>query len=273
LTLEVVEFIYCELTVNEEIKTPPVAESGPRRLKRSLVNRHIAGVCGGIAEYFNIDPLIVRLLWIVSFFIQGIGLFAYIAAWIIIPENRQQAAVSPAPKSQSSQYIWGIILILLGVFWLADKFDWYFLVPWRWHYMLPYWFNWGVFVSIFIILLGFLLIFRSTSGPPRPSGIVAPPAPAAGKTAEHISLYDEGERRMYEKRLTRAVDERMIGGVCGGLAKYLNIDPSLVRIGFVLLTIFSGILIGIVTYIVMMIVIPEETPAVKNPTSPAGNVG
>jgi phage shock protein C len=64
----------------------------------------------------------------------------------------------------------------------------------------------------------------------------------------------------------------MIGGVCGGIAKYFNIDPSLVRIGFVLPTVFSGMIFGIVTYIVMMIVVPEESPKIKNSVTPVGSV-
>lgn len=77
---------------------------------------------------------------------------------------------------------------------------------------------------------------------------------------------------MSGKRLIRTLDERMIGGVCGGIAKYFNIDPSLVRIGFVLLTIFSGMIFGIVTYIVMMIVVPEENPTAASAVTPVGNV-
>jgi phage shock protein PspC (stress-responsive transcriptional regulator) len=58
-----------------------------KRLYRSKTNKIIAGVCGGIAEYFNIDPTIVRLLWLLFSLIWGTGLVAYIIAWIIIPEE------------------------------------------------------------------------------------------------------------------------------------------------------------------------------------------
>lgn len=267
--------------MNEEIKTAPNPEAGKRRLYRSVVNRRVAGVCGGVAEYFNIDPLIVRLVWFFSIFAHGIGLFAYIAAWIIIPESNQAAAMPPPARSQSSQYVWGGILIVLGVIFLADRLDWNFLVPWRWHNNLPYWFNWGVAFSVFVILLGVMLIFRSTGSGTTPSETaVAPFVPPATTTTDSPSgdtetsgAYYQGEKqRMGEKRLVRTLDDRMIGGVCGGLAKYLNIDPSFVRIGFVLLTIFSGMIFGIVTYIVMMIVVPEENPAAKNSVTPVGNV-
>jgi phage shock protein C len=56
-----------------------------KRLYRSNRNKMICGVCGGIAEYINIDPTIVRLLWVVFSFAGGAGLLAYIIAAIIIP--------------------------------------------------------------------------------------------------------------------------------------------------------------------------------------------
>lgn len=47
----------------------------------------IFGVCGGIAEYFNVDPTIVRLLWVVLTFTKGLGLLAYIVCAIVVPER------------------------------------------------------------------------------------------------------------------------------------------------------------------------------------------
>jgi phage shock protein PspC (stress-responsive transcriptional regulator) len=58
------------------------------KLYRSKKNRIIAGVCGGIGEYFKIDPTLVRLLWLLfSVVTGGGGVVAYIIAWIIIPEE------------------------------------------------------------------------------------------------------------------------------------------------------------------------------------------
>lgn len=59
----------------------------PKRLYRSRIDRRIAGVCGGIAQYINLDVTIVRLLWILFCLAGGSGLIAYIAAAIIIPEE------------------------------------------------------------------------------------------------------------------------------------------------------------------------------------------
>ena len=60
-----------------------------KRLERSIDNKMIAGVCGGLGEYFDIDPTIVRLIWIGLSLAFGGGIIAYIIAWIIVPEARQ----------------------------------------------------------------------------------------------------------------------------------------------------------------------------------------
>lgn len=61
-----------------------------KRLYRSKKDRLIAGVCGGIAEYFNVDPTLVRLAWVVLALGWGTGVLAYIIAWIIVPEDPKQ---------------------------------------------------------------------------------------------------------------------------------------------------------------------------------------
>jgi phage shock protein PspC (stress-responsive transcriptional regulator) len=58
-----------------------------KRLYRSKKNKMLAGVCGGIAEYFNIDPTLIRLLWVLFALMAGGGLIAYIIAAIIIPSE------------------------------------------------------------------------------------------------------------------------------------------------------------------------------------------
>jgi phage shock protein PspC (stress-responsive transcriptional regulator) len=58
-----------------------------KRLFRSKKEKMIGGVCGGIAEYFDIDPTIVRLIWLLLMFGGGFGLLAYIIGWIIVPED------------------------------------------------------------------------------------------------------------------------------------------------------------------------------------------
>ena len=58
----------------------------PRRLTLSVTDKKIAGVCGGIAEYFNIDPTLVRVLTVILALIFGGGFLAYLLAWVIMPK-------------------------------------------------------------------------------------------------------------------------------------------------------------------------------------------
>lgn len=58
-----------------------------KRLYRSRKDSVIAGVCGGIADYFDIDLTLVRIVAVISILINGIGLIAYIIGWIFIPQN------------------------------------------------------------------------------------------------------------------------------------------------------------------------------------------
>lgn len=58
-----------------------------KRLFRSRTDRVIAGICGGIANYFKIDPVIVRLGWVFFVLAGGAGILAYFIAWLIIPSE------------------------------------------------------------------------------------------------------------------------------------------------------------------------------------------
>lgn len=60
-----------------------------KKLYRSMMNKKLAGVCGGIGEYFNIDPTLIRLLWVFLALFGGCGIIAYIIAAIIMPTQNQ----------------------------------------------------------------------------------------------------------------------------------------------------------------------------------------
>ncbi len=67
-----------------------------KRLYRSRTDRMVAGVAGGLANYFGIDPTLVRLLWLLAFLPGGVpGLALYVLAWLIIP-------LEPRPSSEDS---------------------------------------------------------------------------------------------------------------------------------------------------------------------------
>lgn len=60
-----------------------------KKLYRSTKNRVFLGVCGGVGEYFNIDPVVIRVVWVISAFAGGAGILVYIIAAILIPEKAE----------------------------------------------------------------------------------------------------------------------------------------------------------------------------------------
>ncbi|MBR4954985.1 MAG: PspC domain-containing protein [Clostridia bacterium] len=59
-----------------------------KKLYKSKSNKKIAGVCGGLAEYLNIDATIVRLIWVLATLFVGCGILAYIIALIVMPNEQ-----------------------------------------------------------------------------------------------------------------------------------------------------------------------------------------
>ncbi len=59
----------------------------PKRLTRNKSNALLGGVCSGMGDYFDKDPVLIRLLWILAGLFFGGGLIAYIIAWVIMPES------------------------------------------------------------------------------------------------------------------------------------------------------------------------------------------
>ncbi len=70
---------------------PAPSIAAQKRLTKSVRDKKIAGVCGGLAEYFDIDPTIVRVLWVIAVFFGGTGLLLYIILALVLPVG------SPAP--------------------------------------------------------------------------------------------------------------------------------------------------------------------------------
>jgi phage shock protein C len=64
-----------------------------KRLERTLKGRWLAGVCAGIAEYFEIDPVLIRVLFVVTAFMGGLGIVAYLAGWVLMPEQGESASI------------------------------------------------------------------------------------------------------------------------------------------------------------------------------------
>jgi phage shock protein PspC (stress-responsive transcriptional regulator) len=61
------------------------ATGGKRKLMRSSTDKKIGGVCAGLADYFDLDPTLIRVLWLLAVLFAGCGLLAYIILWIVLP--------------------------------------------------------------------------------------------------------------------------------------------------------------------------------------------
>ena len=125
-----------------------------KKIYRSKKDSIIGGVCGGIAEYFEIDPTLVRLLAILIVFVGGVGIIAYIVAWIIIPQNPEEVLEQEPVYSSSeghkerNKHVWGgLILVFLGLFFLIRSFFPHFI-------LVKFW-------PIILIVVGIGLIIQS----------------------------------------------------------------------------------------------------------------
>jgi phage shock protein C len=156
-----------------------------RRLYRCRHDRRVAGVASGLAEYFDVDPTIVRVLWVLSIFFGGLGLLLYIAMAIIVPLEPEEGfatgagagdstgeAPVPSPTGWQSTpathrhatrgsgratTLFGVILILFGGLALVDAF-------------LPAWADGGRFLGpAFIVGIGVLLVATAVRREPTES--------------------------------------------------------------------------------------------------------
>jgi phage shock protein C len=155
-----------------------------KKLYRSRSDRMIAGVCGGLGEYLGVDPVWLRLFFVLLLFATGFGFWAYLILWIIVPEEGRVATtpgdtvqanvqdmaerarefgqsiqrglqgdrVEVGEPSTSGPAIVGIAFILLGVFLLLNQFN------------LFWWLRWDVLWPLAIIALGGALFFSRLRG-------------------------------------------------------------------------------------------------------------
>lgn len=222
----------------------------PRRLYRSRTERQVAGVAGGLAEYLGIDPTIIRFVWLVSILFGGAGALAYLVMAIVLPEETAQHAASKPPAAQRGAtlrawagrdsnrgLLWGGILVAIGILFLLSNFD---VIPLRalWRTF------WQLFWPAVLIGMGIILLL----------GI-------SGRGVDWKGVL-RGDRALLRSR-----SNRMIGGVCAGLAVYLGLDASLVRIVWVIASL-STVGLGVMLYILALIVMPEE-PVVASSSPPA----
>jgi phage shock protein C len=102
---------------------PEAAEDGPRVVRRSRSERVIAGVCGGVGRYLGVDPVLLRIAFIILSLANGLGVIAYVVAWVAIPEERPDQPSGPVaePRRETGRLVLGGSLVVLGLVLLLDR--------------------------------------------------------------------------------------------------------------------------------------------------------
>lgn len=124
-----------------------------QRLYRSRADRMLAGVCGGLGEYFNVDPTLVRVVYLVVTILTGIlgGLVLYVILAVIMPESESADSDDVARTRASSVFAAGLILVVVGALLLIANYG--LLAWWAWTRLWP----------ALLIVAGLILLARSRS--------------------------------------------------------------------------------------------------------------
>jgi len=186
------------------------------KLYLSSTNKWIFGVCGGIAEYFRIDPIIVRLAFMLWFFIFGTGIIIYLLAALIIPKPLLTTDDNIPAKPNKISSIVPASLIIIGIYLLLQKMDYFELIKFKnsqIKFVLP----------VVLIATGMFLLLNYNKQKSTESSMI--------------------------NKLTKSNKDRVYLGVCGGISEYLNINSLAFRIFWVLFTIIS-LGLGILVYFV-----------------------
>ena len=232
--------------------------TGYKRLYRSKKDRVIGGVCGGLGGYLNVDPVILRIIWLAATLIGGAGILAYLIAWILTPEAPHQHDPGPVQRETDGVKVLGIILIVVSLFWLSTRFfgETFIWIPWGW------------VGPVALVAIGVALLLRpalqraneSSDREVQPEVVnqTEEPATEENENADDKTNPEKESHDSYDgPRLRRSRRDRVLLGVCGGLAKMWNIDATVIRVLWALGTVLgAGVLL--IAYLVMALVIPDE---------------
>ena len=225
-----------------------------QRLYRSRTNKVFAGVCGGLAEYFDVDPVVIRVLFVLMVLFGGSGILLYIAAIIIVPQKpynpadfQQSSSDQPVSSSQgapSNARNWfGYGLIIFGGLLLLANLDLFHFFDFFGNaieYIFP----------ILLIILGMAIIYYKQSNPSVETSNGGNTETAAGG-----QTYQQSNTGFRQFR--RSYTDKKLAGVCGGMANYFGIDPSIIRMLYVILCLASfGA--GLVLYLVLALAVPYD---------------
>lgn len=221
------------------------------RLYRSRVNKVIAGVCGGLGEYLNVDATVVRLVWILLTLLGGSGIIIYILAYFIIPMKplESEDTIQQVQTDMTAAKVIGIIFVIVGIVVLLDNLDILSFHHWwdmSWEYVFP----------SLLILTG-LFFLTKRDGTQILPGSNEPSLGNENKSQERTYNPESGTNTgIKSKVLRRSITDKKFLGICRGIGEYYNVDPTIIRIGYVIFTMLSGG-IGVVCYFLMYLMIPE----------------
>ncbi len=198
---------------------------GEQRLYRSNRGRLLLGVCSGLGEYLNIDPNLIRVIWILFAVVVPGGILLYLLTPLFISIRPDEEPASLMSRNQ----LLAFIFIAIGLILLVSQY----------HFWDSRWFNLiriplDAFLAIIFIVTGLLIFFFG------------------GVRRDPMYFAMEGEKRLF-----RSEQERKLLGVCGGIAAYFNTDPSLVRLLFVAFTLVS-IWLGVILYVILALLMPQQ---------------
>jgi phage shock protein PspC (stress-responsive transcriptional regulator) len=151
----------------------PTPDEGPRvtrdevrdlgRLRRSVTDRKVAGVAGGLARHLDVDPLLLRVAFVVLAFFGGAGLLLYGACWLLVPEEgSDEAAITLDDRSRTIALVGIGVLAAFAL--LGDSLG-------------GFWFPWPLAIIALVVLLFVTLKDRRSATPPPGSGGGAPSTP------------------------------------------------------------------------------------------------
>ena len=223
----------------------------PKRLYKSQSNKIIAGVCGGLAEYFDVDPVIMRVLFVLLAFFGGSGFVLYIACWIIMPKSAAVNEGQNGPgqsKATNARKVFGIALVIGGAILLFSNLGFFsFLHMWD--------ISWSFVFPILLILLGMAIIYYRQSE--------RTPATAASADAPADAPIDQPPPAQSIRTFRRSSTDKKLFGVCGGLARYFSIDSTLLRLLYIILCLASfGA--GVVLYITLVLLVADDRQPTPN---------
>lgn len=221
-----------------------------QKLYRSHANKVFAGVCGGLAEYFDVDPVVIRIIFVLMVLFGGSGVLLYIVAIFIVPKRpyqpqniaSDQTVPIAQPKNDNVRNWFGGALVLFGLIILLanlEIFHFFNFLEDAFEYVFP----------VLLIILGMAIIYYRQSQEERPQQQVP------GEQSEASADAPRPAQSFREFR--RSATDKKLFGVCGGMANYFGIDSSLLRMLYVVLCLASfGA--GFVLYVLIAIVVPYD---------------